>query len=132
MQDFYKFKEISDLIHRGQVEEANLLLASIQAKYIYVCDQNNFLRTQLQQLEETLFFAKNLYFDEICYWLNTGGIKQGPFCKQCYEQDGALIRLEPHNSLWICPTCQTVHQRKHTPLAKPAPQLAKVFSITGR
>lgn len=116
MLDYYNFKEINELYLKGQHEKARHLLLEMQARYISVCDENVMLRTQVQEMEEVLFLAKNLIFDGFCYWLMTGNIRQGPFCQHCYNREGALIRLETRQDEWNCPTCGATHDR----LIKPA------------
>lgn len=136
MLDYYHFKEINDLFLKGRHEEARHLLTEMQARYIAVCDENNLLKMQISEMEDILYLAKNLTFDGTCYWLNTGTIRQGPFCQRCYNRDGALLRLDTQNGEWICPICKTPHvspflSRPHTPVARPAPRTAKIIPISG-
>ncbi|MEG2140985.1 MAG: hypothetical protein RRY20_09395 [Bilophila sp.] len=136
MLDYYHFKEINDLFLKGRHEEARHLLTEMQARYIAVCDENNLLKMQITEMEDVLYLAKNLTFDGTCYWLNTGTIRQGPFCQRCYNQDGALLRLDTQNGESVCPVCGTVHERLYPTrsrslMARPAPHLAKVIPISG-
>ena len=111
MLDYYHFKDIDVLFTQGKVLEARNLLAEMQTRYLAVCDENYLLRTQLHEFEDILHMARNLVFDGICYWLITGGIKQGPFCRQCYDRDGALIRIDVENDQWKCLSCGAIHNR---------------------
>lgn len=135
MLEYYRFKEINDLFQKGRNEEARHLLMEMQARYIAMCDENSFLKMQVHELEDVLYLAKNLSFDGSCYWLLTGGIKQGPFCQRCYNQDGALLRLDTQNGEWICPACGMVHDhlypdRFETALARRAPRPAKIIPFS--
>ncbi len=106
MLDYYQFKEIHKLYCSGLIEEARCKLAEMQNRYIAACDENIMLRKQLQDLEDTLFFAKNLFFDGLFYWLMTGTLKQGPFCQACYDREGALLRVETsEEKKWFCSAC---------------------------
>ena len=118
MLNYWQFKEIHELFVRGQVEEARRILMELQARYIALCDEVSILQKQVQEFEDILFLSQNLVAEGDQYWLRTGSIKQGPFCKPCYEHTGKLIRLESHKSVWRCPYCGLLHNRE------PAPQVA--------
>ena len=131
MLDYYRFKDISDLYARGQEQRAKHLLMEMQARYIALCDENSTLRTKIREFEDILFFSKNITFDGDCYWLFTGPIKQGPFCQNCYEQDGTLYRLELRDEQWICTDCGQIHERGRPasalPLLRAAPTPARIL-----
>mgnify|MGYP006919445300 CR=1 FL=1 len=136
MLEYYHFKEINTLFLEGRHEEAQHLLAEMQARYIAVCDENSLLKTQVRELEDVFFLAKNLIFDGACYWLVTGSIRQGPFCPSCYNREGALIRLDTQNGEWRCPVCDSVHESLLSQFAqgstvRRAPRQAKVIPFSG-
>lgn len=135
MLDYYHFKDIDDLFAKGMRDEARHLLMEMQAKYIAVCEENATLHMQLHEFEDILYLSRNLVFDGTCFWLITGGIKQGPFCQTCYNRDGALVRLDYESDEWKCVSCGTVHDREYavqgqTILAS-APKTAKVIPLFG-
>ena len=133
MLDYYRYKEIHELYLKGQHEEARHLLTEMQSRYIAACDENTVLRQRVQEMEDTLFLAKNLIFDGFCYWLITGNIKQGPFCRECYNREGALIRLETQSDEWRCSVCGVVHERLiKRDYTKPADQGLKQAPKTAR
>ena len=105
MLEYYRYKEVSDLFAQNRGEEARRLLADLQARYIAMCDENATLRLRIQEFENVLYMANNLVFDGVSYWLLTGSIKQGPFCRMCYEREGALFRLEQADDELLCPVC---------------------------
>ena len=111
MLDYYRFKEVNDLYTKGKCDEAKRVLAELQEKYIEVHDENEMLRTQLQEFEDVLYLAKNLEYDGHSYWLKTGTIKQGPFCQSCFDRDGLLIRLGETGDQWRCLSCGIVYSR---------------------
>ena len=117
MLDYWKFKEINALFMRGYFEEARRMLMELQARYIALYDEVSVLKKQVQEFEDILFLAQNLVTDEGRYWLRTGSIRHGPFCKPCYEYTGKLIRLESHKSVWRCPYCGLLHSREPSPRA---------------
>lgn len=136
MLDYYQFKEVYTLFNEGHPEDARKLLAEMQSRYIEVCDENAMLKTQVEEMEDILYLAKNLVFDGSCYWLITGSIRQGPFCPSCYDREGSLIRLDTESGEWRCPVCNTVHESVLSQLTAPrrfarhAPTMGKVISFS--
>jgi len=112
MLDYWKFKEIHELFFRGHFEEARRMLMELQARYIALYDEVSVLKRQIQEFEDILFLAQNLIVEGGQYWLRTGSVKHGPFCRPCYEYTGKLIRLESHKSVWRCPYCGLLHNRE--------------------
>ena len=107
MLEYYRFKQISELYEKGQQEAARLQLAELQRRYVALCDENLSCKTQIQEFEDILYLARNLFFDGELYWLVTGSIKQGPFCPECYNRDGVLMRLAGEPDDRQCPFCRT-------------------------
>jgi len=122
MLEYYRYKEVSDLYAQNRGEEARRLLADLQARYIAMCDENAALRLRIQEFENVLYIANNLVFDGASYWLLTGSIRQGPFCRMCYEREGALFRLEPADGEMLCPVCNACFER--TPARREMPARA--------
>ena len=112
MLDYYTFKKIHALFMQGHFEEARRMLMELQARYIALCDEVNVLKQQVQEFEDIIFLAQNLMTEGEQYWLRTGGVKHGPFCKPCYEYTGKLIRLENHKNVWRCPYCGLLYSRE--------------------
>ena len=109
MLDYYKYKKVLGFFCQGKLEEAKSTLMELQAGHIALSDENSILKTQLQEYEDILYIAKNLVFDGSCYWLITGTIKQGPFCKKCYSGAGILIRLIDGRAGLRCPMCASTY-----------------------
>ena len=114
MLDYYRYKDVLELFCNGQAEEAKYLLMELQARHVALTDENMNLKGQVQEYEDILFISKNLIFDGSCYWLMTSGVKQGPFCRHCYAQDGQLIRLVEMSDAWRCPNCNSVRSLDET------------------
>ena len=111
MLEYYRYKEVSDLYAQNRVEEARQILVELQARYIAMCDENATMRLRIQEFENVLYMANNLIFDGFGYWLLTGSVRQGPFCRMCYEREGALIRLEHLDDELNCPVCNASCER---------------------
>lgn len=103
MINYYKFKQVYEYAINGQHKEALKLLIELQQEFIKIHDENNKLRLQLHDVQDALFFSKNLYFDGNYYWFNHIDGKQGPLCKHCYELRGILSYIDNHKKL--CSTC---------------------------
>lgn len=107
MLDYRRFKEINDLFASGQTEKARRLLMEMQSRCIALRDEMSMLKIRVQSLEDVLYLAQNLFEEQGFYWLNTKGLRQGPFCPRCYETQGGLIHLEKRKQRLSCPCCHT-------------------------
>ncbi len=93
MLEYYRFKVINNLFLKGQTEAACLQLRELQKLYVDLCEENAVLKANMREFEDVLYLARNFVFDGTFYWLLTGNIKQGPFCPNCYNRDGQLVRI---------------------------------------
>lgn len=105
MLDYRRFKEIGELFACGKYEQAKFLLMEMQSRCIALRDEMAILKTRLLMLEEILNLARNLYFEHGLYWLKIDGIRQGPYCARCYEDNNILIRLDKLEDKRVCPLC---------------------------
>jgi sarcosine oxidase delta subunit len=115
MSEYWNFKAIHELLLQGQYEQARLLLMELQARYIALHDEVRVLKEQVQEFEDILYLSQNLVAEGEQYWLRTGGVRHGPFCKPCYEYTGKLIRLAGHKKVWRCPYCGLLYSREQSP-----------------
>jgi hypothetical protein len=106
MLEYYRFKTVSDLFMQGKVEEARLELAGLQRRYVALCSENTTFKMQVQEYEDILYLARNLVFEGDFYWLTTGSIRQGPFCPNCYDREGLLMRLAGDPGERFCTACR--------------------------
>ena len=67
--------------------------------------------TRLQTLEDTVQIQRDLYQRQGLYWLRSQGVSLGPFCPQCQENGGGLIRLYPTGTALCCPYCHALYPR---------------------
>lgn len=115
MSNYLRFREIHSLYSRGMLEEAHCLLAQLQTSQLDLCEENALLRLQIQSYEDIFQLSRNLVFDGLFFWLLTGSIKQGPFCPDCYNRDGMLLRLTDDGKARHCQICGS-HFKRTTPL----------------
>lgn len=63
---------------------------------------------QIKELEDALKIKRELKWEIPFYYLDEVDSKDGPYCQQCYDKDGKLIRLqEPRTGSGAleCKTC---------------------------
>lgn len=111
MLDYARFKLINDLFMQGRGDEARSQLMELQSSCIALRDEMHTLKSQVQEFEDIIFLSKSLHFDRQFYWIKIASVKQGPFCPQCYERDGTLMRLESRRNVLLCPYCGAEHLR---------------------
>lgn len=112
MLDYLRFKEINELFMSGQIEAGRRLLMEMQSRYLALRDEMQMIKIRLQNTEAALHIARNLIIDNNFYWLNSDGIRQGPYCPRCFEQEGGLIHLEKIGDKRACPCCGEIFTNK--------------------
>ena len=106
MLDYRRFKEINELFASGHAEEARRLLMELQSRCIALKDERDRLKLRLHSFEDVLHISSNLFMENGLYWLRLpDSVKQGPFCPQCYDSEGGLIRLERDRGALLCAYC---------------------------
>ncbi len=118
------FKRTLDLFKNGRFEEGEILLKTLQDEYLAVCEENEALKSQLNEVAEVLDLAERVEYDGQKYWLNEDGTRKGPFCQLCYDRDGILVHLQSHGTHWECQSCNSIFMapkpsRKPTKLETP-------------
>jgi len=70
--------------------------------------------SQIRSLHEQLSVKDRLQWDAPYYWLVDGASKDGPFCPNCYDTGGKLIRLQTYsnNGYWDCTACKNSFRDK--------------------
>jgi hypothetical protein len=62
---------------------------------------------RIRELEEALNVRQKLIWESPYYWLDNNGVKDGPYCQQCYDNSRKLIRLQgDERGSWGCATCK--------------------------
>lgn len=107
MLDYRLFKEINALFAAGNFHAARRLLMEVQSRVIALRDEMSTLKIRIHTLEEAVHLSTALYPKNGAYWLATEGVHQGPFCTDCYENSGGLIRFERFSGGLVCPCCSS-------------------------
>jgi hypothetical protein len=117
MLEYYRFKVVHDLFLKGQFDEACLQLKELQKRYIGLSEEVSTLKAQVCEYEDILYLARNFVFDGSFYWLITGNIKQGPFCPNCYNRNGQMVRITDMHPR-RCAVCGEIYELPRTQLVK--------------
>jgi len=71
---------------------------------------------RIKDLQESLDVRQRLTWEQPYYWLDNNGVKVGPYCQQCSDNDRKLIRLQSNgNGSWSCRTCQSNYRDRTQP-----------------
>ncbi len=115
MPDDYRFNELYELFRKGEAENACRLLVQMHSRHIALREELTILKLQNRQLREVLGLSENLFLADGVYWLRSSGAPLGPFCPDCYESDGLLLRLERKGACLRCSRCGAVRGRGAMP-----------------
>lgn len=107
-----EFKQALELFQAGKPEQAQELLARLQAQFLTLCQENEDLRRQMDEVAHILNLAESVEFDGQKYWLNENFRKKGPFCQVCYDRDALLVRLQEHDKHWHCQGCGNLYLKR--------------------
>lgn len=107
-----EFKRVLELIQRGRPEQARALLAQLQERFLSLCQENENLRRQMDEVTQILNLAESVEFDGQKYWLNENFRKKGPYCQVCYDRDALLVRLQEHDKHWHCQGCGNLYLKR--------------------
>jgi hypothetical protein len=89
--------KLADLI--SALADARIEIAGVQ-------ETLNLKDSEIRKLQEALRIKSNLKYEEPAYWLMEGDKREGPYCQQCYDKEGKLIRLQGGTTgVYDCKTC---------------------------
>ena len=91
-------------------------IQELQADNLALVAENMSLKEQLKEKQK-----HNMQFSskDNCYWdIKDGGSKEGPYCSNCYDTKGLLVRaLGGKNGAYHCPSCNTnIYTSTYTPV----------------
>lgn len=91
-------READKIDQYQQILEVQQLLLDMQ-------EENQNLKKENQELRDKLIQKKKLKFESNSYWNE----EDGPFCMNCYDDAGKMIRLiqwEGDSGKWMCNICK--------------------------
>jgi hypothetical protein len=80
---------------RDQVVRLRSLVLELQTDLATVLREKAELQVRLRRLEEAFQPAGEVVYAESVYWDVCDGIRNGPYCPNCYDADRRMIRLNP-------------------------------------
>jgi len=99
----------------GKMKLAELMeaLADARTELAQVQDLALEQERRIKELEQAAETRGRVKYQAPYYWLLEGERKDGPFCQQCYDKLGRLIRLQDlEDGVWGCMTCKNNYSRR--------------------
>ena len=106
------YKDIVELLKKGATVEAQEKIMALREGALELQEENFGLREKVKTLEDSLRVKGQLSFDGASYWLAEENKTDGPFCQQCYDTNGKLVRLQDWGDTWTCFACKTYPDKK--------------------
>lgn len=104
--------KLNEANYKMQIAEltANLAEISIQAAAL----KNEILKKDEmnKELESRLKLKASVHWKDPVYFVKSEGDKMdGPYCQQCYDTKGMLVRLPSGDSrYWVCKSCHSTYE----------------------
>lgn len=97
--------KLADLI--STLAEAKIEISNIQ-ELIIEKDKT------ISSLKKLLDINDNLKWDQPYYWIEKDGLKDGPYCQHCWDNNKKLIRLQVNSAgSWDCTACKNRFYVRH-------------------
>ena len=96
------YKDIVELLKKGATVEAQEQIMKLREAVLELQEENVALKQKLREAEDALKLKDELQFDGAVYWRTQAGSRVGPFCPQCFDVEGKLVRLQSSGDVWIC------------------------------
>jgi len=111
---------IVGLILEGETVKAQEHIKSLREAALALDMESAALKAQVKSLEQKVELRQRLHMEGGVYWLRLGGSRNGPFCPQCYESGGKMVRLDSipskdlpgafHCLTWKCKRCKASYE----------------------
>ena len=101
-------KELAKLIQDLGKIELYKKVVDLQSDIVELTEERNKLKEENRALREKKDIKERLRFDTNLYWLKKDNNEIGPFCQQCMDSEGKLVRLIEygHREYLECSVCQ--------------------------
>ena len=102
------YKDIVDLLKKGATVEAQEKVMELREAALELQEENIELNKKVKELQEALEVKGSIVYEPPYYFIEKDGKKDGPFCQNCYDSGGKLIRLQeqqPKKGRWTCHCC---------------------------
>jgi len=122
-------KSLASTIQKIDNIELYRKILDLQAEIMKLLEEKAASAEETRALRERLAIREALVFRQDCYWRGTGGGEQdGPFCSNCWDSGGKLIRMHRlgNPKYRECPACKT-----QVNLEGPSPRSGSVPIVRG-
>jgi len=109
------FSSVLELYKKGSNLEAEQKLQELQEAFIDLKAENLDLREELLQLREKISLKESVKYETPFYYHLNEGIKDGPFCQKCYDDETKLVRLvivNDYKGTHFCKVCKNHFGKK--------------------
>lgn len=108
MVGFNELKSIAGVLQEaGKIPQYQQIL-EVQEKLLEMQKRIFDLEIENKELKEKLETNRSLIFENNAYWTEQDGIKAGPFCSCCWDDNKKTIRMQPcgNPAYFDCPKCK--------------------------
>ena len=99
-------KVVKDIADQFKNVELNQAILDLKGKILDLQEEIIDLRTQNQDLQNKLSTKYSISYENGLYWNIKDGVKEGPFCTACHDQNQKLVRLKKTRNGHSCPICK--------------------------
>jgi len=113
-------KELAKLIQDLGKIELYKKVVDLQSDIVELTEERNRLREENRVLKEKKDIRERLRFDTNLYWLKESDKEIGPFCQQCMDSGGKLVRLIDygHREYLECSVCKKRFKTTYRPISR--------------
>lgn len=102
-------KELVSTVQKIDNIELYRKILDLQGEAQDLVAENRRLRDEISELKRLREVSQELSYEHNSYWrAGTSGVKEGPFCSNCWDNREKLIRMhskgDPNSA--VCPTCE--------------------------
>jgi DNA-binding transcriptional MerR regulator len=115
---FPTFSELFQLAKKGfSIEEQQKFMAAWE-ELVSAKERIHELENEVKDLEEKLKIKSRIDYIAPAYWLKKEDTQEnpppldGPFCQQCFDAHGLLIRLQDVDQMYLCMNCKNRFWKK--------------------
>jgi hypothetical protein len=113
---------LGDLVKKGVTIDLQEAIVHLREAVLALKEENLNLKEQNTSLQKTLDKRESLKFQAPNYYLIDGaGLKDGPFCQVCHDNQNKLIRLKViEEGSWTCGVCNVRFENEQHKAARKA------------
>jgi len=121
-------KSVASTVQQIDNIELYSKILDVQGEAMNLMEDNRELKSKIHLLEDQLKIKQKVYFDRNSSWYREDDKIVGPFCSNCSDVKGILVRLHSTSlpESMFCPSCQ-IHVEVYPEKAHPYVQTDEQF-----